>query len=159
MTLKLTLLFMLTIAGTVIGLIPSKRLTRRRRYFEELISFINMLIGDFKFRQNSVAELVGSFESAELKPTLNEFTAYASGVGDKLELTRRDLSEREFIVVKEMFSALGTYDLDTQVFMLDNYKQKAEEFYAAAKEKELKYGKTYVKLGLLFGLAAGLILL
>lgn len=38
--------------------------------------------------------------------------------------------------MKEMFSVLGTYDLDTQVFVLDNYKLKAEEFYAAAKDKE-----------------------
>ena len=135
MTLKLTLLFMMTVTGTLIGVGLSKRLTGRRRYFEELISLINTLISDFKF------------------------IAYASGDAKELRLPRQELTEREYNFVTELFSALGTYDLDTQVFVLDNYKLKAEEFYATAKEQECRYGRTYVKLGFLFGLAAGIILL
>ena len=129
MTIKLFLLFSVTVLGTVSGLFFSKKLTRRRRYFEELILLINSLISDFRFKQSSVCDLLSSFTGNEIKPTVNEF------------------------------SVLGTYDLDTQVFVLDNYKLKAEEFYAAAKDKEERYGKTTVKLGFLLGLAVGIVLL
>lgn len=159
MTLKLSLLFMLTVTGTLIGVGLSKRLTGRRRYFEELISLINALISDFKFKQSSVSMLLSSFKAVTVKPVVDEFISYAAGDVKELRLPRQELTEREHNFVTEMFSALGTYDLDTQVFVLDNYKLKAEEFYAAAKEQERRYGKTYVKLGFLFGLAAGIVLL
>lgn len=159
MTLKLTLLFMMTVTGTLIGVGLSKRLTGRRRYFEELISLINTLISDFKFKQCSVGILLSNFKAAAVKPAVDEFIAYASGDVKELRLPRQELTEREYNFVTELFSALGTYDLDTQVFVLDNYKLKAEEFYATAKEQECRYGRTYVKLGFLFGLAAGIILL
>ena len=147
MTLKLTLLFMMTVTGTLIGVGLSKRLTGRRRYFEELISLINTLISDFKFKQSSVGILLSNFKAAAVKPAVDEFIAYASGDVKELRLPRQELTEREYNFVTELFSALGTYDLDTQVFVLDNYKLKAEEFYATAKEQECRYGRTYVKLG------------
>ena len=56
-----------------------------------------------------------------------------------------------------MFSVLGTYDLETQVFVLDNYKAKLSEFYTAAREKESRYAATAIKLGLLIALAAGVV--
>ena len=159
MTIKLFLLFSLTVLGTVSGLFFSKKLTRRRRYFEELILLINSLISDFRFKQSSVCDLLSSFTGNEIKPTVNEFIRYAKGEDRELKLSKQELSEREYGFVKEMFSVLGTYDLDTQVFVLDNYKLKAEEFYAAAKDKEERYGKTTVKLGFLLGLAVGIVLL
>lgn len=159
MTIKLFLLFSLTALGTVTGLFFSKKLTRRRRYFEELILLINNLISDFRFKQSSVCDLLSSFEAAEVKPTVNEFIRYVRGEDKELKISKLDLSEREYVFVKEMFSVLGTYDLETQVFVLDNYRLKAEEFYAAAKDKEARYGKTIVKLGFLLGLAAGIVLL
>ncbi len=159
MTVKLTLMFMSAVVGTFIGLILSKRLTRRRRYFEEMISLINTLIGDFRFKQNSVTSLLKSFSADETKSTVEEFIAYVDSSGSELKLSKQDLTKREHNVVYEMFSALGTYDLDTQVFMLDSYKKKFEEFYGAAKDSEERYGKVYVKLGFLFGLGLGLVLL
>lgn len=159
MTVKLTLMFMSAVVGTFIGLMLTKRLTRRRKYFEELILLVNTLIGDFRFKQNSVSSILKSFSADAIKSTVAEFTAFADGAERELKLSRQDLTKREYNVVYEIFSALGTYDLDTQVFMLDSYKTKLNEFYEAAKDTESRYGKVYVKLGFLFGLGLGLILL
>lgn len=159
MTVKLTLMFMSAVVGTFIGLILTKRLTRRRKYFEELILLVNTLIGDFRFKQNSVSSILKNFSADATKSTVAEFTTFADGAEHELKLSRQDMTKREYNVVYEMFSALGTYDLDTQVFMLDTYKTKLNEFYEAAKDMEARYGKVYIKLGFLFGLGLGLVLL
>lgn len=143
-------------AGALVGVLASRRLSARRRYFEETIALINSLIGDFRFRQTNISELLSSFGGKQIRGTLNEFVAYASGKTPTLKLSRGVLTEREHKYVTEMFSALGTYDLDTQVFMLDGFKLKAEEFYAAARDKEARQGGVCVKLGALLGAAVGI---
>lgn len=156
MAAKIALLVSAAIAGGFIGLAVSRRMSERRKYFEELICLINSLISDFRFRQTTVAELVGAYKGKATERNLGEFAAYAAGEKDALELSRGCLTAREHAFVSELFSEIGTYDLDTQVFVLDNYKQKADEFYSAAREREKKYGAAAVKLGLLAGAAVGL---
>ena len=95
MTIKLFLLFSVTVLGTVSGLFFSKKLTRRRRYFEELILLINSLISDFKLKQSSVCDLLSSFTGNEIKPTVNEFIRYAKGEDKELKLSKQELSERD----------------------------------------------------------------
>lgn len=157
MVIKLTLIAVFAILGTVAGRAYSKRLTVRRRYFEEMISLINSIIGDIKFRQSPVAELVAEGEYKAIKPASVAFVRYVSGEMKSLKIPKQELTDREYSVINEMFSVLGTYDLETQVFVLDNYKAKLSEFYTAAREKESRYAATAIKLGLLIGLAAGVV--
>ncbi len=159
MTVKLVLIAAFAVLGTVAGLTYSKRLASRRRYFEETISLINSISGDIRFRQTSVATLINDCEYKVIKPAVDAFSRYASGEVQILKVPKQELTEREHNIINEMFSVLGTYDLETQVFVLDNYKGKINEFYVSAKEKESKYAATAVKLGLLIGLAAGVVTL
>ncbi len=159
MVIKLTLISAFAILGMVAGRAYSKRLTARRRYFEEMILLVNSITGDIKFRQSPVAELVTECEYKAIKPATDAFVRYAAGETKPLKLPKQELTDREYSVINEMFSALGTYDLETQVFVLDNYKAKLSEFYSAAREKESRYAATAIKLGLLIGLAAGVVAL
>lgn len=159
MMIKLALVSAFAILGTVAGRTYSRRLSLRRRYFEEMISLINSVTGDIKFRQSPLVELVTESEYKAIKPAIDAFVSYVSGKTASLQLPKQELADREYVVVNEMFSALGTYDLTTQVFVLDNYKTKLTEFYLAAKEKENRYSATAVKLGLLIGLAAGVVVI
>lgn len=159
MTIKFVLIAAFAVLGTVAGLTYSKRLAFRRRYFEETISLINSISGDIRFRQSSVSTLISDCEYRAIKPAVDAFLRYASGEMQILKIPKQELTVREHNVIYEMFSVLGTYDLETQMFVLDNYKIKINEFYVAAKEKESKYAATAVKLGLLIGLAAGIVVL
>ncbi len=158
MTGKILLLILLTAAGGFGGVCVGKRSVRRRQYFEQIITLINSLISDFSFRQSNVCEILRSMELPALSVHIEEFCAYASG-GNELKLSRLDLKDREYSSVYELFSALGTYDLTTQVYVLENYKTKMNEFYVECREKEKKSASTCVKLGALLGLACGVMIL
>ncbi|MDR0426897.1 MAG: stage III sporulation protein AB [Clostridiales bacterium] len=158
---KLLIAFLSCVAGTLFGLALSKRLTRRRRYFEELISLINLLESDLRFKQENISILLDASTAhsvSKVRTNALEFIAYAGG-GGALSVTKHDLTRREFAVVAEFFQSLGTLDLSTQLFVFDNYRTKLKEFYEAADRAERAMGKSYVKLGFLMGLAAGIMLL
>lgn len=159
MAIKFVLILAFVALGTTVGVAYSGRLTSRRRYFEEIVALINSISGDIKFRQATVATIVSEGEYKAIKPTTDAFVRYVTNESKDLKIPRQELSEREYTVIVELFSALGTYDLDTQLFVLDNYKAKINEFYASAKDKENKYAATAIKLGVLIGLGVGVVVL
>ncbi len=157
--LALLLMFAFSFLGYLIGNRLALRLSDKRRYFEELISLIERLNGDFRFRQSSVCELINKqkFKSELLNRNLSEFCAFAQGETATLNLCSSNLNESERKCVFEMFSALGRYDLDTQLIILQDFKDKIEGFYQKAVVQENKMSGAYRKIGALCGLMIGIL--
>lgn len=158
MIAKFFIVFLSATAGTFIGLIFSNRMTRRRKFFEELISFTNSLASDLKFKQSMISEIISvqiKNYSGKLKDLLDEYVFYLKNGGD-LKLSKFDMSQREYSTVVEFFTSIGTLDLDTQLFVFENHKTKFSEYYKASEKQEKNFGKTAVKLGFLGGLAVGI---
>ncbi len=161
MIIKTFVMVLCTVVGGAIGWQISARTVRKRRYFEELIYLINSLVCDISFKQTSLAQLISekTLESVVIKQNVDEFLRYATGENKRLKISKRDLNESEYIFINELFSALGRYDLNTQVYVLEGYRRKAEEFYSEAKRMEDKRSKPAKKLGILVGMTVGILFL
>ncbi len=138
------------------GMYFSNKLVRRRCYFEGLIMLVNDFACDIRFRQTNLSDILSSQSNPAIKNNLEELAAFVNGKTEKLFITRGDLTRREYESVKAFFSDLGTYDLNTQIIVLENHKQKFNEFYETARKKEKEQASMAVKLGFMFGLAIGI---
>ena len=159
MMLALLLLFTFTLTGYLVGNRFALKLSERRRYFEECSILIDHLIGDFRFKQTSICDILEQYDckSDALKRNLEEFCSYAKGQIGELSLTTNILNESEIKCIIELFSALGRYDLDTQLIILGNFKEKISSFYNSANEQEKKMSGVYRKIGALCGLMIGIL--
>ena len=160
MEIYILVLFTCTLAGTVVGNQIHKKYKVKRVYFEQFLALINLLISDFSFRQSKIKTLISNFEKSvgsEMKIHCNEFIKCIDG--EKLTLSKLMLTPEEYTAVENFLSALGGFDLDTQLGQLNAYKVKFNEFYLLSKEREDKYGKPSVKLGFMLGLGCGILIL
>lgn len=160
MITKLLIIFLCITAATMVGFSLSKKCKQREKYFEEILLLINTLICDMKFRKDSLKILLSGFcaeKNNKLKVNILEYIDYIDSKKE-LNLSKGNLSVSEFENIKTFFTCLGTSDADTQIYELENYKQRFSDYYTLAKEKNTKYGGLYIKLGFLIGLAIGIIL-
>ena len=152
----------LCVLGGLLGYVYASRLKRKRKYFEDCVKFLSRLSAEIGFKQSNLAEIIANAKSdvgQEFSKTLDEFETYISGQTNDLILSRQFLSEQEFNCVKNAFSVLGKYDLNTQIKVLESEKLSIEEFYEKAKVTENKLSSNSVKLGALFGLMIGIVIL
>lgn len=147
------------VVGALIGMYFSNRLARRRCYFEGMIMLVNDFSSDIRFRQTNLSDILSSQSNSAIKNNVSEFASFVDGKTEKLLITRGDLTRREYEAVKAFFSDLGTYDLSTQIIVLENHKQKFNEFYEAARKKEKEQAGMSVKLGFMLGLAIGIMVM
>ena len=160
MTTKLLMVALSMVAGTMGGLILSKRLSRRAEYFDALLNLNNLIISEVKFRKSTTKAILSEFvktSNSPLNSTLNEYIL--CGDISKLTISKGVLTKAEAAEIKKFLLSLGTADSVTQIFELENYKVKFIQMKEAAFEKRKKYGGMYVKLGFLLGIAIGIIII
>ena len=68
------------------------------------------------------------------------------------------LSQEEKNEIKKLFSSIGKVDVQTQLTLIEERKNALKIICDKLKEKSEKDGKLFVKLGLLIGLCAGVLL-
>ena len=152
----------LCVLGGLLGYVYASRLKRKRKYFEDFVKFLHRLSAEIGFKQSNLAEIIANAKSdvgQEFSKTLVEFETYVSGQINDLILSRQFLTEQEYNCIKNTFSVLGKYDLSTQMKILDGEKIAIDEFYENAKVTENKLSSNSVKLGALFGLMIGIVIL
>ena len=158
--LILIILFSFSLTGYLIGNRFALKLTDNRRYFEECSALVESFASDLSFRQSNVCDFLvqQTINSEHLKRNVTEFCSFVKEGKEKLSLSLNFLNESEQKCIIELFSALGRYDLDTQLVLLKNSKQKIAGFYKGAQDKEKKMCSTYRKLGALLGLLIGILI-
>lgn len=156
------LVFGFSLLGLTVGAHFSMRIKVRRKYFEDCISLINSLEGEVRFKQSKLTEILlceSERFGAELKDNIHDFIRFISKKSDAFAPKLAHLTKRERSIITDMFSVLGTYDTDTQVMVLENFKGKIDELYNSEKQRESKYCSSYIKLGVLVGAAIGILVL
>lgn len=157
-----TSLLLLTLgagAGTLTGIVLYRVLAARKSYFRELARFIDYVISDLKYRRTDVLALHAGFESADVDLSRN-LDEWVRGLQkDERKLTRGKLKTAEMREVEQMLFGMGKVDLDSQLFELAAAKEKAAAMRETAERRFERYGPLYIKLGLLFGLALGILLM
>ena len=146
--------------GAVVGLYFSKRLTRRAAYFDALMDLVNLFLSEMKFRKTTTKQVVAEFRDNSKTPLNTNLTEYINCTDfSNLKLSKGLLTENERIDVKKFLLSLGTSDSHTQIFELENFKDRFLQMQNTAQEKRKKYASLYIKLGFLAGLALGIIII
>ena len=161
MSLKICFLILSVFVCAFIGCKISNKFSARRKYFEDLLFLLNTLVSEMKFSQTNLAQVLEKNCPIKSKLRLNvdEFLDYVNGKTPTLTLSKHYLTEREYEFIKEMFSMLGRYDLDSQIYIIEGFKERVNDFYAVNKEEESKKSNASKKLGIMAGLAVGLLIL
>ncbi len=159
MQLKLFITLMFTVAGTVVGYLMYKKDREKELYFSGLKGLATSLICDIRFTRSDIGRLVSDFQSGSelLQKHKEQFVVSLEQEGVGLE--KAWLKEPHYITVKEFFYNLGRFDVDTQIFQLEASRDKLGLIAEEMSEHNKKVGKMKIKLGLLFGLALGILLL
>jgi hypothetical protein len=157
LTTKLLLVALSCAAGLLVGAFFSNSLKRKRDFFSELLSFIDSVTNDILFRQDGIRAVASSFQGnckSKLKSVLEEYSRTPDVIP-----SFSFLAKGESRIVSDFFSGLGKADLNTEKSELSNVRCKVEEFDNFYKEKCRTRCSMFLKLGLLAGLAFGILIL
>lgn len=161
MTAKLLIVFVCAAVGAATGYFVMSAYNRNRLYMESVCAMIAELKRNISYRRDSVAGILGGFEteSPQLKKNIAEYSAYAAAKDGELVISRGFLSANDHAKVKELFGSLGVSDGRSQTEGLEAFAAEFDALKKAAIERSEKYGTLAVKLGFLFGLGVGVLFL
>lgn len=154
-------------AGAYLGYNRSARYKKREKALGEILRFCDCLINDITYLQLPVTEM--------LKGRIETFSSLNSIIQEYLLLlnTRRNidrdtliscipkcnLNDDEYVLMIQLLDTLGKSDSSTQRNAIISLKDAFEVKYNFALEENKKYGNLYFKLGILGGLAIGIVVL
>jgi len=144
--------------GAMAGLYFSKRLTKRANYFDSLMELLNLFMSEMKFKKTTTKQVLAEFQDRGKTPLNININEYIDcNDFSSLKLSKGILTDSERNEVKKFFLSLGTSDSHTQIFELENFRERFSQMQNQAQEKRKKYGSMSIKLGFLAGLAVGII--
>lgn len=144
--------------GTMIGLFFYKRAKDKVAYYSEFIGYCDFLIGDICFRQQTVIDLTQQYlikVKSSFSTTLNEFLNYLNG--GELKLSK--IGRGGEALIRDFFTSIGFSDAENQIKEIENFKNKFNVSLEQATKTLNTFGKNFIKLGFLFGLIFGLLLI
>ncbi len=153
------ILVLSSFCGFMLGLALSKRDREREAYYRDAAKLCAKLIDNISYKADKMADVLDDIEisSDSLKKNLGEYKSFLNG--DKLNVSANCLSKTEAAQIREFFTCLGRTDGDTQIVELKRNENEFNSKYGEIKTKNDKHGNMYIKLGLLFGLLVGILLI
>ena len=165
----LFLTVLLSVAGTIVGLIAEMRLKARKVYFDELDALLSRYAETLNFGMDTVPELLKSYapSSKLLGRHIASALASMSAGSEHAELSGGYsaaaislvpfasggyLTKAETAFVGKLFADLGTGNAESEKNRVARDRVMLSEYKAAAADKYARMGKAGIKLGFLFGL-------
>lgn len=148
MMIKFVCLLVIFIGVSYIGISLSINYSKRERFFNELISFCNVLFNNIKFNKSKLKVVI----KENLDNYKTELKDYLQNYLENKEVKISLLTEYENSKVNEFFVSIGKLDSFGELNNIENYKIIFNEFYNDCKLNNKKYGNLYSKLGVIFAL-------
>ncbi len=148
MMIKFVCLLVIFIGVSYIGISLSINYSKRERFFNELISFCNVLFNNIKFNKSKLKVVI----KENLDNYKTELKDYLQNYLENKEVKVSLLTEYENCKVNEFFVSIGKLDSFGELNNIENYKIIFNEFYNDCKFNNKKYGNLYSKLGVIFAL-------
>lgn len=160
LTSGILVLALAVLGGLMIGYFFAKKIKARKNYYKNLVALTGDILSEVKFLRNDIAKVMQNFLDKGESGISTNVTEYLEFLRTgNLNLSKGVLSNTELKLVTEFFLSIGGLDADTQLFSLGMYNDKFLQEYSEIKERTKKTFGMYIKLGLLSGLALGIILL
>ncbi len=149
-----------TASGCFFGLAFARFGREKAAFYRSLVELCAHIESGICFKGEKIEDiLVGAkVRSEALRQNINDYLAFIRG-GEQLKLNNRLLSAEEKAEVMDFFSRLGTFDAETQLSELRRQNAVFTRRLEVAAHKDEKHGGNYIKLGSLFGLLFGILLI
>ena len=155
MWLKLGVAGLVVAFCTLLGYLAAAKYRARRAYFDQLYALNERFLSELAYSRRPVSELLQeSGFRGEFAETVTAFCARKGAA-----IPERLLSERERAVVSDYFSMLGRGDAQSQTGYFTAKRQDLAAFRADSAAEAKKRGELYLRLGVLAGLAAVILIL
>ncbi len=159
MITKLCIVCLCMTASAMIGLAHMKNKKRRVSYFRSLVKLCDKLISEIAFRKENLNSILKEFASSDNTELSAHIGAFCDSPYSELKIRAPFLKADERKAVEDFFCSLGSTDSETQIFQLENHKRRFNEIYSDESEKFKKSGSMGLKLSVLLGIAAGILIL
>lgn len=165
---KIILLISIIIASTLIGILFSKKYSKREKELKDMKSALNMFATKIKFTYEPIPNLfleisnkiggnVGKiFERASNR--MKEESAGEAWNNSFLDVPN-NLLEEDVVILKNLGRLLGQTDLEGQISEIEVVSQFLNTQLENAKQEKLKNEKMYRTLGIISGLTIAIILI
>lgn len=155
----LLILALSTASGCFIGLALAKRNREREEYFRCLVELCSRIETNICFKGEKLEDVLKGTEigSDALSRNVGDYLVYIGGGEFKSDC--KLLSKEENEEVREFFARLGKSDAETELNELRRRKAMFDRRLNVAAEKNKTQSSMCVKLGSLFGLLVGILMI
>ena len=165
--MKLIAILTIIIGFLTIGCMLANYYKKRDRFFEDLLYFCDLLVGEISFLQHKLLNIVDSHIcsfSLQFQKVLIKYKEYLNNTISAQELTDYVgavdlLSTEELNDISKFLLSLGRLDSDNELLKIKNYKNLFVKYSTLAKKDKSKYAPMFIKLGLIFGCIITIVLL
>lgn len=169
MTFKIILAFFSIIIGTVIGLLLSNSLKTRVEILKQYQIMLKRIKLYLSYENLQTYQIIKKLSDSQDFLKL----IFLKGIYQKLEKEKNfphiwkeeinnsqiNLPDGDKILILSLGDILGSYELNSQIESIELQEKLLEEKISEAQEKFLQLGKLYRSLGVLFGIACGILIL
>lgn len=145
-------------ASAMLGLAHTKAKRARVRYFASCVRLAETLIAEISFRRATLTEVLRAFCESDASELRRHVEAFCASPYEPFTPAGKLLKADEKRLMTSFFSSLGTSDAQTQIFELENFKQRFCELYEKEDENFKRTGSVGLKLSILLGLAVGILI-
>ena len=163
--MKWLLLVVAFVVSVVLGYLFSLKYKRRADFFKALIVLSQKLDVGINFSRERLHSIISSLDETVKKSLVglpDNYISYLDGTGElnqeALFKNINILKDNEKEVVFMFFKMLGRSDVDSQSKEIKNFQSRFEEMSAQAGDENKKYGRLSIKMGVIIGLIAVVIL-
>ena len=156
---KCIIVALIGLLGILIGKYVSNKLVIKNKYSKDLLAFCDYFKNEMFFKQTKLFKVIADykFTSEELK---KDFADFLSSKVDGQPITIGKIFEENVRTkYNEFFNSLGRFDINTQSEVLDKQRQVLQDIAINFENKVKKEGSLYVKLGFLFGICLGVLVI
>ena len=145
----------LFIACVFIGIKSSEKFVQKRKFYEQFLSFNYKLKNEVSFGRKSLLNILDSeLEKGDFYKHVDDFLSK-----NESEIKEKYLLDEDKEFFREYLDSIGVHDKFTQIDYLSAKSKDISDRLNCAKENEKKYRILYIKLGVLVGAIALIVML
>ena len=151
---KLIIIVLLGILGALIGSILGKKLKEKTLYYCDLVDFCEKVIADVRLDRYGIDKVIEGF-SSKSEPLKKDINGYkAKKVFEPSAIAGKN---RELLV--SFFESISSFDEYRQIEVLKSKKEEIKKIADSLVTRLKKEYSAYVKLGFLFGISVGVLMI
>ena len=149
-----------------VGYVFSSKYTKRKRFFDSLISLAEKLSLEINFSRERLHVLIENFDEKNKRNLLGIDTNFVEYLDKKVDLSTDELFKKIDILKQDekdsvflFFKTLGRSDVENQTKEIQSFISRFKEIKNQCEVDHKKYGSLSLKLGIVMGLFLVVILI